>query len=185
VGAPFYGHTLILSGKDAAMRLALAGVMIALAGLTAAAFGPLHRTGPARTSALDRFAWLAGCFEMKKGSVVIEEHRMAARAGTMLGMSRTTSETGLVEYELTLLREWDGTLVYEAHPSGQPAAAFPATVMAADSIIFTDPAHDYPQTIGYRRVGPDSVIAWIDGVSRGKQRRIEFPYRRVACPGAA
>ena len=167
------------------MRLALAGVMIALAGLTAAAFGPLHRTGPARTSALDRFAWLAGCFEMKKGSVVIEEHRMAARAGTMLGMSRTTSATGLVEYELTLLRERDGTLVYEAHPSGQPAAAFPATVMAPDSVVFTDPAHDYPQTIGYRRAGRDSVIAWINGVSRGEQRRVEFRYRRVACPGAA
>lgn len=110
---------------------------------------------------------------------------MAARAGTMLGMSRTTSEKGLVEYELTLLREGNGTLVYEAHPSGQPAAAFPATVLAPDSILFADPGHDYPQTIGYRRVGRDSVMAWIDGVSRGKQRRVEFPYRRVACPGAA
>ena len=167
------------------MRLALAGVTIALAGLAAAAFGPLHRTAPARTSALDRFAWLAGCFEMKKGSLMTEEHRMAARAGTMLGMSRTTWEKGLVEYELTLLREGNGTLIYEAHPSGQPAAAFPATVLAPDSILFADPCHDYPQTIGYRRVGRDSVIAWIDGVSRGKQRRVEFPYRRVACPGAA
>jgi hypothetical protein len=68
------------------MRLVLAGVSIALAGLAAAAFGPLHRTAPARTSTLDRFAWLAGCFEMKQGSLMVEEHRMAARAGTMLGM---------------------------------------------------------------------------------------------------
>lgn len=157
------------------MRLVLAGVSIALAGLAAAAFGPLHRTAPARTSTLDRFAWLAGCFEMKQGSLMVEEHRMATRAGTMLGMSRTTSEKGLVEYELTLLREGNGTLVYEAHPSGQPAAAFPATVLAPDSILFADPGHDYPQTIGYRRVGRDSVMAWIDGVSRENSGESSFP----------
>ena len=167
------------------MRLALAGVTIALAGLATVAFVPLQHTAPARTSALDRFAWLAGCFEMKKGSLMIEEHRMAARGGTMLGMSRTTSEKGLVEYELTLLSERNGTLVFEAYPSGQPAAEFPAMVLAPDSIIFANPGHDYPQTIGYRRVGRDSVTAWIDGVSGGTHRRVEFPYRRVACPGAA
>ena len=165
-------------------RVGLAGVTVALVGLSAAALGSARRSGPAPATVLERFAWLAGCFEMRKGSLVVEEHRMAPRAGTMLGMSRTTSENGLVEYELTLLRERDGTLVYEAHPSGQPVAAFPATVTANDSIVFSDPAHDYPQTIGYRRAGPDSIIAWIDGVSRGKPRRVEFPYRRVACPGA-
>ncbi len=164
-------------------RVALAGVAVALMGLSAAALGSPRHTGPAQAP-IEQLAWLAGCLEMKKGSLVVEEHRMAPRAGTMLGMSRTTSEKGLVEYELTLLRERDGTLVYEAHPSGQPVAAFPATVTAGDSIVFADPAHDYPQTIGYRRAGPDSVIAWIDGVSRGRPRRVEFPYRRVACPGA-
>jgi hypothetical protein len=168
----------------AVARVALAGVTVALVGLSAAALGSARRTSPARTTALERFAWLAGCFEMKKGSLVVEEHRMVPRAGTMLGMSRTTSEKGLVEYELTLLRERDGLLVYEAYPSGQPVAAFSATLTAGDSIVFADPAHDYPQTIGYRRAGPDSVIAWIDGISRGKPRRVEFPYRRVACPGA-
>jgi hypothetical protein len=132
---------------------------------------------------LSRVAWLAGCLEMRKGDLVVEEHRMGARAGSMLGMSRTTSSKGLVEYELTLIREQDGELRYEAHPSGQPVAVFTALVATADTVVFSAPEHDYPQMVGYRRAGADSVVAWIDGTSRGKPRRIEFPYRRVACGG--
>ena len=65
---------------------------------------------------------LAGCFEMNRGTSVVEEVRLGARGGSMLGMGRTTSAKGLVEYELTLIAERDGGLVYEAHPSGQPPA---------------------------------------------------------------
>jgi hypothetical protein len=108
----------------------------------------------------------------------------AMSSGTMLGMSRTTSSKGLLEYELTLIREQDGTLRYEAHPSGQPVAVFTAVAVTADSVVFSAPEHDYPQTVGYRRAGADSVVAWIDGTSRGKKRRVDFPYSRVACTGA-
>jgi hypothetical protein len=162
------------------MRLGSAGAVLLLGVLSAAAWkNPIGTFGE---SPLERVSWLAGCFEMINGDMVVEEHRMAARAGTMLGMSRTTSARGLLEYELTLVRVRDGGLVFEAHPSGQPAAVFPAKVATADSIVFADPEHDYPQVVGYRRAGADSVIAWIDGTSRGKPRRVEFPYRRVRCP---
>jgi hypothetical protein len=50
-----------------------------------------------------------------------------------------------------------------------------------DRVVFEAPEHDYPQIVGYRRSGPDSVTAWIDGRQGGKRQRIEFPYRRVAC----
>jgi hypothetical protein len=108
---------------------------------------------------------------------------MDLRAGSMLGMGRTTSSKGLVDYELTLIREREGKILFEAHPSGQPAAVFTATSATADSVIFEAPEHDYPQIVGYRRSGRDSVIAWVDGEQGGKRQRIEFPYRRVACPG--
>jgi hypothetical protein len=136
------------------------------------------------SSPLAPLSWLAGCLEMRSGDHVIEEHRMRPRAGSMLGMSRTTSSKGLVEYELTLIREQEGKLRYEAHPSGQPVAVFTAVTVTGDSAVFAAPEHDYPQVVGYRRVRADSVIAWIDGTSRGKHRRVDFPYRRVACTGS-
>jgi hypothetical protein len=118
---------------------------------------------------------------MRSGDRVVEEQRMDLRAGSMLGMARTSTSRGLMEYELTLIQEKAGEIVLEAHPSGQPPAAFTATAANADSVVFEAPKHDYPQIVGYRRAGPDSVIAWIDGRRGGKRQRVEFPYRRVAC----
>jgi hypothetical protein len=138
---------------------------------------------PARNDPLQDLRWMAGCFEMRSKDRLVEEQRMDVRGGSMLGMARTTTSRGLGEYELTLIHEKAGKIVFEAHPSGQPAAEFTATVVGVDSVIFSAPEHDYPQIVGYRRSGQDSVVAWIDGIAGGKSRRVEFAYRRVSCPG--
>lgn len=126
--------------------------------------------------------WLTGCLEMRSGARVVEEQRMAERAGTMLGMGRTVSSRGLGDYELTLIKEEGGRLLFEAHPKGQPSATFAARVATTDSVVFEAPEHDFPQRVGYRRVGADSVLAWVEGTMNGKSRRIEFPYARIPCP---
>ena len=160
-------------------RMAVAGgVVLALTGIFGAA-PAVSRTNPSVT----QLGWLAGCLEMRSGDRVVEEQRMDVRAGSMLGMGRTTSAKGLSEFELTLIHEKNGKIVFEARPSGQPAATFTATTAGPDSVVFAAPEHDYPQIVGYRRAGADSIVAWIDGMAGGKSRRIEFPYRRVVCPG--
>jgi hypothetical protein len=99
----------------------------------------------------------------------------------MLGMGRTVRGDSLREYELVLVREEGGGLAYEAHPSGQPGATFRSTVVSDSEVVFRNPAHDYPQEVGYRRVGADSLLAWIDGTVGSRSRRVEFPYRRIGC----
>ena len=167
--------------RQAHWMLALAGVM-GLRFLDATAAGP--RAPRAEIGGISEIAWLAGCLESRRGDRIVEEDRMELRGGAMPGMGRTTSSKGLMEYEFTLIRERDGKPVYEAHPSGQPSTTFEATAANGDSAVFAAPAHDYPQIVGYRRAGADSVIAWIDGTVQGKSRRIEFPYRRVPCATA-
>ncbi|MDF3052022.1 MAG: hypothetical protein K0S19_127 [Geminicoccaceae bacterium] len=160
-------------------RRSIAGsVVLALAGIVGAVPAS-SRDNPSVT----QLGWLAGCLEMRSGDRLVEEQRMSVRAGSMLGMARTTSAKGLGEFELTLIHEKDGKIVFEARPSGQPTATFTATVAGPDSVVFAAPGHDYPQIVGYRRAGADSVVAWIDGKTGGKSRRVEFPYRRVGCPG--
>jgi hypothetical protein len=163
--------------QPASLMPTLARLTLVCAALVAPAVA--HAQGATDIAAV---AWLAGCLEMRTPARVVEEQRMPQRAGTMLGMGRTTSASkGLAEYELTLIRQDGARLLYEAHPSGQPSATFTATVANGDSVIFAAPEHDFPQRVGYRRLGRDSVLAWIDGTVKGVQRRIEFPYRRVAC----
>lgn len=132
---------------------------------------------------IDRLAWLQGCWiSQSAGDRVVEEQWMGPRGGTMMGMSRTIVAGVLREYELVVIRTAAAGLVFEAHPSGQKSATFPVKEQADASILFENPAHDFPQRIGYRRDGADSLLAWIEGTSNGRSRRAEFPYRRAQCP---
>jgi len=132
---------------------------------------------------IDRVAWLQGCWETASGDRSVEEQWMAPRGGSMLGVSRTVRANGLAAYELIVLRERGDRLLYHAHPSGQPAAIFMSTVVGRDTVIFENLEHDFPQRIGYQRKGA-MLLAWIEGLENGRARRIEFPYRHVACADA-
>lgn len=108
---------------------------------------------------------------------------MSPRGKSMIGAGRTVRGDSRVEYELVVIREKDAQLAYEAHPSGQPSAVFLSRSISGSEVLFENPQHDFPQRIGYRRDSPDALLAWIEGTRNGQTRRIEFPYRRVACPG--
>ena len=137
--------------------------------------------GFAQQATVDRVAWLQGCWRSIRGETTIEEQWMAPRGGTMLGMGRTVRGGKLVEYELVLIKEQEGALAYEAHPSGQPTATFTAATVSDSSVVFENPQHDFPQRVGYRRNGPDALEAWIEGQANGKSRRVDFSYQRARC----
>jgi len=131
-------------------------------------------------SRVEQVAWLAGCWEHSTAQRTVEEQWMAPRGHTMLSAGRTTSGDRLVEYEMVLIREQGGQLAYESHPSGQPSAVFLSRTVTEKEVVFENFQHDFPQRIGYRRDG-DSLHAWIEGPRNGQTRRVEFPYKRVAC----
>lgn len=133
-------------------------------------------------AAVDRLGWLQGCWEAATAQRTVEEFWMAPRGNSMVGMSRTVRDGRLRDHELLVLRERDGRLVLHAYPSDQPAAEFPVQTMSDSAVVFEDPAHDFPQRIGYQRLSADSATAWIGGTVNGQERRIDFRYRRVACP---
>jgi hypothetical protein len=135
-------------------------------------------------SGIERIGWLAGCWESADAARGVEESWMAPRGGTMLGAGRTVRGGKLVEYELVLVREQGDGLAYEAHPSGQPSAVFLSKEIGADRVVFENLEHDFPQRVGYRRDGADTLTAWIEGTRDGKTKRIDFPYKRAACGDA-
>ena len=135
----------------------------------------------AQTASIKDAAWLQGCWEQRDGDRVVEERWMPPRAGSMLGVGRTTRADKLIEHEYVVLTERDGRLAYEAHPSGQATATFLSKPIAGRELVFEDAAHDFPQRVGYKNTGPGQLLAWIEGTSGGKTRRIESAYRLVNC----
>jgi hypothetical protein len=152
--------------------------------LAAVALAMACETGRAQTSrpGIERAAWLQGCWELTTPTRTVEEIWTTAKGGSMIGVSRTIRDGKLAEYEMNVLREQGERLAYEAHPSGQPAATFLSTSIGASELIFENPAHEFPQQIGYRLEG-DALLAWIRGTQKGQERRLEFPYKRVRCAG--
>ena len=150
-------------------------------GLLLAAFA-WQATVPAQPSpTISRVAWLAGCWEAKRGPRTIQEHWMPPLGNTMVGVGRTVRGDSLTEFELVVIRAGSSSLAYEAHPSGQATAVFLATTLTERSVVFENRQHDFPQRVAYERRGADSVLAWIAGPMNGQERRIEFPYVRVRC----
>ncbi|HJQ66723.1 MAG TPA: DUF6265 family protein [Gemmatimonadales bacterium] len=156
--------------------------MITRAGIPLIALGLTTLSSrPPQARPIDRVGWLQGCWIQTSPQRTIEEHWMPPRGNSMIGMGRTVRGDSLVEFEVVVVRERGSDLVYEAHPSGQPSAEFVAESLGVASVLFANPAHDFPQRVGYRRVSADSLVGWIEGTMGGQNRRIEFPYRRTAC----
>jgi hypothetical protein len=130
----------------------------------------------------DSLGWLTGCWERRTPSSVVEEHWSPSNAGTLLGFSRTVRRDTVVEYEFLRLYSVGDTLVYEAHPSRQARTEFRAIPPFEPEIVFTNPTHDFPTKVVYRRSGTDSLVARIEGMRGGQLRTISFPFRRVSCP---
>lgn len=116
--------------------------------------------------------WMTGCWEQKNGNSWVEECWTGARAGQMMGSSRTGKGQVLGWYEhVRITAEADG-MTYCALPQGQPGGCFKATKATSTEIVFENEGHDYPQRIRYWREGKDlaAEISLKDG-SKAQQWR--------------
>jgi hypothetical protein len=137
-------------------------------------------------SAIDRIAWLAGCWELRTQNRVTLEMWMPPAGGMMLGASRTVIGGAAREFEHLRITAHGDTLVYTSIPSGQRETDFRSTTVSAREIVFENRTHDFPQVIRYRRAGADSLIARIEGPGRDNTTRgFDFPMRRAACAASA
>ena len=130
---------------------------------------------------VDRLTWMTGCWVQMRANGRVDEQWMAPGGGMMLGMSRTLREGKLREFEsMRIAPGPDGRLAYVAKPSSQAEAAFPLKEITADSVVFEEPAHGFPQRILYRRVDADTLIARIEGQINGQARAVDYPYTRCS-----
>lgn len=140
------------------------------------------RSGSAQSAGgIASLSWLAGCWELRAGARVTEEQWMTPDGGVMLGLNRSVVRDTTREWEFLSIIEREGRLVLTAKPSRQAEASFTSEFVSDTSVLFTNPTHDFPQRIIYRRLGRDSLVARVEGLREGQMRGIDFPMRRVPC----
>jgi hypothetical protein len=89
----------------------------------------------------------------------------------------------VVDSETVRITGRGDSLHYTAAPSGQAVATFTASGRTDSSVTFSNPAHDFPTRVTYRRAGPFGLHAEIAGPGSGGERVIGFPYTATVCEG--
>jgi Domain of unknown function (DUF6265) len=135
-----------------------------------------------KSSTINDLAWLKGCWSLHRNGRETTEHWLKPAGGTMLGISRTVADGKTVEFEFTQIRQdASGDIVFIAKPSGQPEATFKMTKGSAHEVIFENSQHDFPQRVIYRLQRDGSLLGRIEGMSKGKEKSVDFPMARARC----
>ena len=137
----------------------------------------------ASNTKVEDLSWIAGCWETKdpaKQRSIVEQW-MAPDGGAMLGMSRTVKAGKMTGYEFLRIVSDEVGIKYVSRPSQNVADTdFRLSKFSANEVTFSNPEHDFPQRIIYRRDG-DKLAARIEAGTGDKLRGIDFLYTRISC----
>lgn len=133
---------------------------------------------------IGRLSWLAGCWEQRSETRLVQELWMAPAGGSMVGTSRTVVRGASRGWEFLRIVPLAGTLTYVALPSGQAETPFAGSLISDTLAVFENPTHDFPQRIAYRRISADSIVARVSGNRGGSDRGMDIPMRRGTTCGA-
>lgn len=127
--------------------------------------------------------WMAGCWETRDGDRWTDECWSSARAGMMMGFSRSGQGDEITEWE-TMRIVLDSPneagpmlrMAYIASPQGAPGTVFAWSPSDDEGVTFHDAAHDYPQRIRYWRDGErlNAEISLGDG-----SNAVRWSYQRI------
>ncbi|MGB5079097.1 MAG: DUF6265 family protein [Sphingorhabdus sp.] len=118
--------------------------------------------------------WMTGAWVHAEGENWADEYWTPAKAGMMIGASRSGKGEKLLFWEhMRIEREADGRLVFWVITSDQEPTRFVAVRAGQGEIIFENSRHGYPQKIRYWREENrlKAQISLIDG-----SRAVDFAF---------
>ncbi len=160
------------------LTMFLVRIALVIAGALVATVSPPSR--------IQQLRWMSGCWEQRETRSTVQEVWTTPDGGMLFGIGRTIarreSRDTTVSFENMRIFERGGKLVFAAQPSGQPMAEFTEHALTDSTVVFTNPSHDFPQFVRYRRRGVNELHARVDGKMDGKDQGFDSRYRRVDCP---
>ena len=115
------------------------------------------------------FEWMLGTWQTQDETTQNVERWMPDDAGLLSGESITRSEGQVVYTESLRIARGPTGLEYRAAPQDQPPNVFALETCGQTWARFTDPAHDWPQSIHYARTN-NTLTATVSGTSNGEER---------------
>jgi len=134
----------------------------------------------AQAQDVTQLSWMAGCWELNRGSMVIEEQWTKPRGGIMLGVARTVKGDKVVETEFLKIAPEDGVLVYSPRVNNREPVPFKLLRISETEVVFENLAHDFPQRIIYRKQ-QDGLFARVEAGEKGKEKGQDIPMKKANC----
>lgn len=126
--------------------------------------------------------WLIGTWENKTSRGSMYETWRKVSENELAGKSYIIKERDTIVFEnIRIVQEKEG-LYYiptvKNQNDGLPVR-FAAKTIAETHMVFENLQHDFPQTISYRKISSDSLVAEISGTKGGQQRKQAFMMSRM------
>jgi len=134
-------------------------------------------------TSIDELRWISGCWVAERGEPGSTEMWMAPGGARVLGMSRTVRGGRTVAHEFMQIVDGGDGLTFIAMPSSKPQASFRAIVVEPRRVTFENTDKDFPQRVSYESPDDTTLIGRIEGTHEGRERHIDYPMKRVVCPG--
>lgn len=130
-------------------------------------------------------SWLLGTWESKTQKGSLYESWQQQDDLVLLGKSyflKAGDTITLENIKLTQLKDGLFYLPSVKNQNNGKEVAFKASSVTTDTLVFDNPAHDFPQKIGYYRLENDSLRAEISGYKNGKHEVRTFLMKRINIP---
>jgi Domain of unknown function (DUF6265) len=126
---------------------------------------------------IEKAQWILGRWEYIDKDGLLTEEWTKQNDSVFVGYSSYVMHGETLFEEQLRMEQHGNDLFYiptVKDQNGGKAVEFKLTAITANSFVFENPAHDFPQTISYTHPTPDSLVAEIAGTENGKFKRQQF-----------
>jgi hypothetical protein len=131
---------------------------------------------------LEKADWLLGKWGNTSSDGELTESWQKANDSVYNGESYFISGKDTLFSETIVISDVNGKMVYTPTVKGQndeKPVRFDMTSINDSTIVFGNPAHDYPTKIVYNKISTDSLVAEISGMQKGKPVSEKFKMGRL------
>jgi hypothetical protein len=130
---------------------------------------------------LARLSWLRGTWENNTQKGILYESWTQTSEYEMAAKSYMLKGEDSVLFELMRIVQERGSLAFISTVNNQNnnlPVRFVKMTITDTSVIFINPAHDFPQIISYTKIGQDSLLAEISGMVDTGFKKRSFPMKK-------